>query len=131
MASGFRLRGGCGRWPSPLDENVVPGTADHAGHRFRVQVRNGQKEARCERFLWFWSQLEPERGKYRWDIIDTALDQARRHGQKLDMRLMPYDQSNPLPQWYQNSGARRANRPTGQDEKVWSPDASDPLYIQA
>jgi len=79
---------------------------------------------------WFWSQLEPERGKYRWDIIDTALDQARRHGQKLDMRLMPYDQSNPLPQWYQNSGARRANKPTDQDGKVWSPDSSDPLYIQ-
>ena len=42
-------------------------------------------------FRWFWSQLEPEQGKYRWDIIDTALDEARRHGQKLDMRLMPYD----------------------------------------
>src|SRR5436305_10802661 len=28
----------------------------------------------------FWSQLEPARGKYRWDIIDTALDEARRHG---------------------------------------------------
>src|SRR5579872_1082669 len=23
---------------------------------------------------WFWSQIEPERGKYRWDIIDLALD---------------------------------------------------------
>jgi hypothetical protein len=63
-------------------------------------------------------------------FIDTALDQARRHGQKLDLRLMPYGQSDPLPQWYQNSGARRANKPTDQDGKVWSPDSSDPFYIQ-
>ena len=24
---------------------------------------------------WFWSQLEPQRGKYRWEIIDSALEQ--------------------------------------------------------
>jgi hypothetical protein len=23
-------------------------------------------------FRWFWSQLEPERGKYRWDIVDLG-----------------------------------------------------------
>src|SRR3954463_8151003 len=25
---------------------------------------------------WFWSQIEPSAGQYRWDIIDTALDAA-------------------------------------------------------
>lgn len=79
---------------------------------------------------WFWHQLEPERGKYRWDILDTALEEARRHGQTLAIRLMPYDQSDPLPEWYRNSGARRANKPEDADGKVWSPDASDPLYIE-
>src|ERR1051326_2515245 len=49
---------------------------------------------------WFWSQLEPQQGQYRWDIIDTALAEARKQGQRLAMRLMPYDQSNPLPEWY-------------------------------
>jgi hypothetical protein len=38
---------------------------------------------------WFWHQLEPEQGKYRWDIIDSALNEARKHGQTLDIRLMP------------------------------------------
>ena len=79
---------------------------------------------------WFWSQLEPERGKYRWDIIDTALDEARLHGQKLAFRLMPYDQGNPLPEWYRNSEARRANKPTDQDGKIWSPDSADPFYVR-
>src|SRR5215467_15560317 len=28
---------------------------------------------------WFWSQLEPNPGKYRWEIIDSALAEAHRH----------------------------------------------------
>src|SRR5438105_1302167 len=39
---------------------------------------------------WFWSQLEPERGRYRWDILDTALAEARKHDQTLAIRIMPY-----------------------------------------
>lgn len=79
---------------------------------------------------WFWEALEPERGKYRWDILDTALEAARKHGQALAIRLMPYDQSHPLPEWYRNSGARRANQPTDKDGKVWQPDFADPLYMK-
>lgn len=79
---------------------------------------------------WFWWQIEPERGKYRWDIIDSALSEARKHSQTLDIRLMPYDQSNALPEWYRKSGARRANKPEDKDGKIWSPDADDPLYFK-
>jgi hypothetical protein len=77
---------------------------------------------------WFWSQLEPEKGKYRWEIIDTALDGAREHNQTLMIRMMPYDQGHPLPDWYIRSGARRANQPSDEDGKIWSPDSGDPLY---
>ncbi len=80
---------------------------------------------------WYWWQLEPEQGKYRWEIIDSALDEARKHGQTLDMRLMPYDQRDALPEWYRNSGARRANKPSDPDGKIWSPDASDPMYFKS
>jgi hypothetical protein len=79
---------------------------------------------------WFWSEIEPAPGRYRWEIIDTALDEARKHGQQLDIRIMPYDQGHPLPEWYRNSGARRANRPDDKDGQVWSPDSDDPLYLQ-
>jgi hypothetical protein len=79
---------------------------------------------------WFWSQLEPQRGQYRWEILDTALAEAHKHGQTLAIRLMPYDQSSPLPEWYRNSGARRANKPSDKDGNVWSPDSADPLYVQ-
>ena len=79
---------------------------------------------------WFWNVLEPEHGKYNWSIIDSALDQAREHHQTLNIRMMPYDQHHPLPEWYQNSGARRANKPTDKDGNIWQPDFSDPLYLK-
>ncbi len=80
---------------------------------------------------WFWSQLEPERGRYRWEIIDSALEQAHQHHQTLMLRIMPYDETSPLPEWYLKSGAKRANKPEDKDGKIWSPDSSDPLYRQA
>ncbi len=79
---------------------------------------------------WFWDTIEPEPGKFRWDIIDLALSEAREHHQTLAIRLMPYDPKHPLPQWYQNSGARRANKLTDQDGKIWQPDFSDPFYLK-
>ncbi len=66
----------------------------------------------------------------RWEILDEALRQAHAHHQALAIRLMPYDQKHPLPEWYQNSGARRANQPTDKDGKIWQPDFSDPLYLK-
>jgi len=79
---------------------------------------------------WFWETIEPESGAIQWQILDTALEQARKHGQTLAIRLMPYDQKHPLPEWYRNSGARRANRPEDPDGEIWQPDFSDPLYLK-
>jgi Domain of unknown function (DUF4832)/Beta-galactosidase len=79
---------------------------------------------------WYWNALEPERGKYRWDIIDLAIEEARAHGQTLAIRLMPYSNKDPLPQWYASTGARRANKPTDKDGSIWQPDFSDPLYLK-
>ncbi|HVB29331.1 MAG TPA: DUF4832 domain-containing protein [Terriglobia bacterium] len=79
---------------------------------------------------WFWSAIEPEPGQFRWNIIDLALQEARQHHQRLAIRIMPYDQKHPLPQWYQDSGARRANKPGDKDGGIWQPDFSDPLYLK-
>jgi hypothetical protein len=79
---------------------------------------------------WYWNVLEPERGKYNWAIIDLAIDEARAHGQKLAIRLMPYSNEDPLPDWYKKSGAKRANKDSDQDGKIWQPDFTDPLYLK-
>jgi len=79
---------------------------------------------------WFWNELQPTANRIRWEIIDTALDEARRHHQSLAIRLMPYDEEHPLPEWYRSAGARRANKATDKDGAIWQPDFSDPLYLK-
>jgi hypothetical protein len=79
---------------------------------------------------WYWNVIESEPGKFRWDILDLALQEARKHGQTLAIRLMPYSDKDPLPDWYRNSGARRANKPSDKDGNIWQPDFSDPLYLK-
>lgn len=79
---------------------------------------------------WHWATLEPEQEKVHWEIIDLALAEAKRHGQRLAIRLMPYDPKHQLPEWYRNSGARRANTATSKDSDIWQPDFSDPLYFK-
>ena len=76
---------------------------------------------------WFWETIEPEQGHIRWDILDNALKEAASHGQKLDIRLMPYDQKHPLPAWYRASGAKRINK---EGDPIWESDFSDPLYLK-
>jgi len=77
---------------------------------------------------WYWNVLEPEPGKFHWEIVDLALEEARAHRQTLAIRLMPYSNQDPLPDWYRNSGARRANKPTDKDGGIWQPDFSDALF---
>jgi uncharacterized protein DUF4832/glycosyl hydrolase family 42 (putative beta-galactosidase) len=79
---------------------------------------------------WYWNALEPERGNYRWEIVDLAIAEARAHGQKLAIRLMPYSNQDSLPEWYKTSGARRANKDSDKDGKIWQPDFSDPLFLK-
>ncbi|MGO8732054.1 MAG: DUF4832 domain-containing protein [Terriglobia bacterium] len=138
--------------PKAIDEVLVnPGMGIQTFQRFNGQAVNAglkwseegptarlREEARPPDFpasslaycRWFWEELEPEHGKVRWEIIDQALEEARTHGQTLDIRLMPYDQGHPLPEWYRNSGARRANRPTDHDGSIWQPDFTDPIYLK-
>lgn len=79
---------------------------------------------------WYWNVLEPDLGKFNWAIIDLAISEARAHGQKLAIRLMPYSNQDPLPEWFRKSGAKRANKDSDKDGKIWQPDFSDPLYFK-
>ena len=102
--------------PETATPDAPPGTVDFPGSSVAY-------------LRWFWSQLEPQPGKYHWEIIDTALVEAHRHHQRLAVRLMPYDNKHSLPGWYVRSGAQRANKPTDKDGEIWSPDSADPVYI--
>src|SRR3954462_9343974 len=101
----------------PLPD-AAPGTVDFPGSSVAY-------------LRWFWSQLEPQPGKYRWEIIDSALAEAHGHNQRPAIRLMPYDDKHPLPDWYIHSGARRANKPSDKDGEIWSPDSGDPIFVKS
>jgi Domain of unknown function (DUF4832)/Beta-galactosidase len=79
---------------------------------------------------WYWNVLEPELGKFNWELVDLAIEEARAHGQKLAIRLMPYSNEESLPDWYRRSGAKRANKDSDKDGKIWQPDFSDPLFLK-
>lgn len=76
---------------------------------------------------WRWSVIEPEKGRYRWDIIDGALEAARARGQTLQVRLMPYADDD-LPQWFWDLGGVRQSKPT--EYKFREPDINHPLYLK-
>jgi len=79
---------------------------------------------------WYWNVLEPEPGKFNWEIVDLAIEEARAHSQRLAIRLMPYSNEDPLPAWYRKSGAKRVNKDSDKDGKIWQPDFSDPLFLK-
>ncbi len=45
-------------------------------------------EASISYCRWYWNVLETEPGKFHWEIVDLALEEARTHGQSLAIRLI-------------------------------------------
>ena len=86
---------------------------------------------------WLWSVLEPDKGKFRWDIVDGALKAARLRGQTLQVRIQPYI-GELIPKWYWETGAAAQPIPgSTQTSSVWGtrdpgaePEHNDPKYLK-
>jgi len=76
---------------------------------------------------WIWAVIEPEKGKFRWDILDGALKAARLRGQTLQMRIQPYV-GDSMPAWYWALGGKKQTPPWR--EGSVDPDHNDPLYLK-
>ena len=79
-------------------------------------------------FRIYWKFIEPQRRKYRWDLIDEALDTARQRGQSLMLRIAPYGtgNQNDVPGWYRTLvGEKKDWR-----QEKWQVDPEDPRYVQ-
>jgi hypothetical protein len=79
-------------------------------------------------FRVYWKFIEPEMSKYRWDLIDQALETARQRGQTLMLRIAPYGTGtqNDVPDWYRAMVGKRKDLP----EKKWQVDPEDPRYVK-
>ncbi len=75
-----------------------------------------------------WKELEPERGVYNYDVIESLLDEARKHKQTLVFRLMAHSTRacDDVPEWLK-SLIPCPLRPDGQRVKD-SP--TDPLFVE-
>ena len=75
----------------------------------------------------YWRFLVPERGVYRWDMFDKALQTARERKQTLMLRIAPYgggaDQD--VPDWY-----RKIVGFEGSIQENWRTDPENPLYAE-
>jgi hypothetical protein len=79
---------------------------------------------------WYWDQIEPKDGEFRWSIIDGALRTARERGQTLAIRVMCFDSHgvNNVPQWLRDMGLNGAWIEGKKDSRYWVPDYTNPLY---
>lgn len=88
---------------------------------------------------WVWSVLEPEKGHFRWEIVDGALKAARVRGQTLQVRIQPYVHDD-MPKWYWELGGRKLPpKRIEADGSLFSPasavelqdpDHNDPKYLK-
>lgn len=81
----------------------------------------------------YWKFLEPEKGVYRWDMLDKALEVARERGQTLLLRIAPYGTGNDrdVPGWYREIVGQSKNWKYNNPVNAWMVDANDPRYAES
>jgi hypothetical protein len=79
-------------------------------------------------FRVYWKFVEPEQGKYRWDLIDNALRTAHDRKQTLMLRIAPYGtaKDNDVPDWYRSLVGSEPAMPV----QKWRTNPEDARYSQ-
>lgn len=130
---------------------VNPGMGWTTFHSFNGDEKNrNYPRSSIAYFRFYWDQLEPEEGVYRWDVIDDILARARAAGQDVALRVSSMSDTVSagaaelkragvvlhnyrVPDWYRHSGASGADyRGRGRAADavpIWEPDYGDPLYL--
>lgn len=95
---------------------------------FRGTLSNGDyPDTTVAYFRLYWKYFEPEDGRYRFDLIDRALETAKERGQTLMLRLPPYgpDRISDVPDWLRE----RNSAPKRQDLDFSRPEY-DEFYVR-
>lgn len=89
-----------------------------------------------EYFRLLWSELEPEEGVYRWDILDSFARNWIAKGRKIAIRVICCNQTaNATPDWVREAGAKGiwfAFKRDGKDVGTpkWEPTYDDPVFLE-
>jgi hypothetical protein len=80
----------------------------------------------------YWKYMEPEMEKYRWDMIDKALEIAEQRGQTLLIRIAPYGTGpeKDVPDWYREMVGPETNFKYNNPVNKWAVDPEDPRYAK-
>jgi hypothetical protein len=87
-----------------------------------------------------WAYLEPEEGKYNWDIIDDIINKWTKKGLKISFRIScketstdRIEQQYATPKWVMRAGAKGnyylRGKKVGPDGP-WEPVFDDPVYLE-
>lgn len=83
-------------------------------------------------FRFYWADLEPEEGKYNFDLIDEHLAKARANGQQLGTRFTAFH-THTCPQWYQKKAQNSytiVSRRSEKDLRRFSPNYQDADFLK-
>ena len=97
----------------------------------------------CVYFRLPWCLVEPEEGKFRWDLIDSYARPWIAAGKQIGFRITCCEGRYPFatPEWVKNAGARgwffrqkKMHEIFGRDPSVggpelWEPDYGDPVFL--
>jgi hypothetical protein len=118
------------------------------------EININHPEASIAYFRFYWDDLEPEEGLFRWDVIDRLFEMGRRNGQKIALRVSAMDGMEiaaqwrekifgelgtkvnkyyRVPEWFYKLGPKGAIcvDPWVPDApNTWEPDYGDPLFLE-
>lgn len=81
-----------------------------------------------------WSYLEPEEGKFAWEIIDRVAEKWLKHGYTAAFRITcketGSDQCFATPEWVMAAGAEGTFLPAEDGGRCWEPDYGDPVFLE-
>jgi hypothetical protein len=78
-----------------------------------------------------WSFLEPEEGKFNWELIDTVINKWTAKGYNISFRITCKETDNLVfatPEWVKKAGAKGSFREESRN-KNWEPDYGDPVFL--
>ena len=116
-------------------DSLNEGTKWTEGHPIVYQPFNGKLAVKDQPmttiayFRVYWRFVEPEMGKYNWDMLDKAVNTAAERGQTLMLRIAPYGtqgKADDVPDWYR---ALVGDESSKHMMAKWRTDPENPLYI--
>ena len=80
-----------------------------------------------------WCELEPEEGRFRWDVIDSVAQPWIAAGKRIAFRFTCSESgyARAVPEWVEKAGAKGSFYSfKGTDDRLWEPDYLDPIFFE-